>query len=139
MIVPHQPPTDADKHEHYMQLALEQARRADSTLGRARAREVGSVLAGAYLSAARDAFSSQRYSRAMTFARKSLAQDSGNGDARRMRDQLEAKAPELFDDAMKARNAGDDTRARRLLQDVLGVAKQGSTIYRKAHNALQSF
>ena len=30
MIVPHQPPTDADKHEHYMQLALEQARRAEA-------------------------------------------------------------------------------------------------------------
>ena len=30
MIVPHQPTTDVDKHEHYMQLALEQARRAEA-------------------------------------------------------------------------------------------------------------
>jgi len=44
----------------------------------------------------------------------------------------------LLNEAIAARNSGDTAKAERLLQTVLGIAEEGSSLYMKAWKALES-
>jgi tetratricopeptide (TPR) repeat protein len=117
---------------------LSLARKADRVLGSKNRNEVHPLLARAYLMGAKDLLQNRQYARAMQWVRKALALDPGNSDAQELYRKLEPKAKTLFNEALQARDSGDTTRAKRLLQDVIGMVPEGSSTYIKARNALNA-
>ena len=118
--------------------ALGQAQRADRTLGGYQARLVEPELADAHQVQAKQAFLNKQYGSAMSHVRKVMALDPSNGEARALHKKLQSKAAAMFEEAMEARNAGNEERARRRLQDVLGIADETSAIYDKARRAINN-
>ena len=117
---------------------LSLARKADRVLGSKNRNEVHPLLARAYLMGAKDLLQNRQYARAMQWVRKALALDPGNPNAQELYRKLEPKAKTLFNEALQARDSGDTTRAKRLLQDVIGMVPEGSSTYIKARNALNA-
>jgi len=117
---------------------LSLARKADRTLGSKNREEVHPLLARAYLMGAKDLLQNRQYARAMQWVRKALALDPRNPNAQELYRKLEPKAKTLFNEALQARDSGDTARAKRLLQDVIGMVPEGSATYIKARNALNA-
>jgi len=118
--------------------ALGEAQRADRFLGGYQARLVEPELADAHQVQAKQAFLNKQYGTSMSHVRKVIALDPSNGEARALHKKLQSKAAAMFEEAMEARDAGNDERARRRFQDVLGIADEASAIYDKARRALNS-
>ena len=118
--------------------SLEDALRADRQLGGGQSRRVYPLLSTAYTFKAKQSVTNKSYSRAMKFVRKSLAMDPTNQEAKGLRRILQDKASVLLNEAIAARNSGDTAKAERLLQTVLGIAEEGSSLYMKAWKALES-
>jgi hypothetical protein len=105
-------------------------------LGGANKNAIHPLLARAYVMAAKDSFQNKQYGRARKYISKATVYDSTNASAQDLSRKIEPKARGLFKEALEARDDGDKARARRLLQDVMGMSRVGSTTYTKARNAL---
>ena len=117
---------------------LSLARKSDRALGSKNREEVHPLLARAYLMGAKDLLQNKQYARAMQWVRKALALDPRNPEGQELYRKLEPKAKTLFNEALQARDNGDTSRAKRLLQDVIGMVPEGSQTYQKARKALNS-